>query len=126
MESPELSIEERKKLLLKKLEEIKTKTISKTSFIFPFWNKKFGIIDTNLSKEVHGILHGEFITTYCWYDALNLCVGMASNPDPKANGQQSLYFLVEGNSGLTCFANPKGVYLTSFKELEEDAKAVFV
>ena len=124
-----LSIEERKKLLLKKLEEIEIKQISKSSFIFQCWNKKFVTVNTKLSKEVHGILPGEFITTSCWDDALNLCVGLADSPDFITKDQQVLYFLVEGNSGLTGFTSitdDKGTCLTSFKELKEQVKAVFI
>lgn len=116
-------IEERKNLLLKKCEKMMIKKISEFSHLFPYWNNMFVLINTNISKGVYGIVPGEFITTNIWGDKLNLCVGIGEGIDLEH--QDVLYFLIEGNSKFTAFYDGKKC-LTTFKELQDHTKAVFV
>jgi len=119
------TIQERKKLLLDKLEVLKKAKISDSVFSYPCRNGAILTIDTKLSKGIHGILSGEFITTYCWDGSLNLCVGICKSPDVETRDQSVLYFLIEGNNGLTGF-NYEGQCLTTFAELKLYAAAEFV
>ena len=118
------TIDERKSDLLKKLESIKGKQITDTEFIFPARNGQLFLIDTKLSKKVNGIVNGEFITTYMWDDALNLCVGMYYGSSYE--NERVLFFLVEGNNGLTAHHSPEGKGLATFADYEKYAEAKFV
>jgi len=120
-----LNIEERKKLLLDKLEVFKKEKISEFIFTYACSNGKLLTIDTNLSKEVHGILSGEFITAYLWEDSLNLCLGISDNINPNLKGEKILYFLIEETGKISGFEF-NGQCLTTFKELEEYANSIFV
>ena len=109
-------LQKRKNVLVKKLETFKKKQIAENEFEFLGVCGKLHTIKTELSKEVHGVLSGQFIFISNSNELL-LCVGTGKGCTERRIFY-NLWFLRENENRGLCYLE-----YNSFKELETKKKA---
>jgi len=123
-------LQKRKNALVEKLETFKKEQIAENEFEFLGVCGKLHTIKTNLSKEIHGVLSGQFIFLNNSNELL-LCVGTGKGCTNKKRGSfynltrqsafYNLWFLRENENRGLCYLE-----YNSFKELETRKKATLV
>ena len=106
-----INLEERKKALLQRLEEIIFIKESETTFVIRSISGLFTV--NTITNEFNGIKSGDFMATSL-NDYLNLCIGIGF-----FGNKQILFFLTEGNDKAVYYSTSKVDYVNSLKELQE-------
>jgi len=120
-------LQKRKNALVEKLETFKKRQLAENEFEFLSVCGDLHTIKTDLSKEVHGVLSGQFIFLSN-SDELLLCVGIGKRCTKQKSALYNLtkhdpildlWFLRENENRGLCHSE-----YNSFKELETEKKAV--
>lgn len=120
------NLEERKLDLIKTLKSLKGNKLSENKFSFISDSNDLQEIDTKLDFEVNGIAAGQFISFVSQsgiYSNIFICVGIGKGSRyDKDNNNFYLWFLKEGDRGITYFKNKD---MLTKEKLEEEVKKYF-